>query len=242
MALVRASPQGWRAKISGRLLLAGRMFDPGRNPLIDDDSGAWTRLIDAIGPAALLILIETRISAALRATVAAEDILQDALLHAWRDRERHEWRGLRAFRAWLVAIIENRIRDAADRVAARKRGNGSIPLTLDHRPPAGATTMSVWAGPVASTTPSRAAAAREEAELMRAALEALPEEVREVVRLRLFEQLSVAAIAARLDIGPSAVRHRFRRGAELYQAALKHCLIQSGRFAALAPVKSSHIP
>jgi len=44
--------------------------------------------------------------------------------------------------------------------------------------------------------------------------------VRDVVRLRLLEQLPVEEIAQRLQLGASAVRHRFRRGAELYQKYL----------------------
>jgi DNA-directed RNA polymerase specialized sigma24 family protein len=55
---------------------------------------------------------------------------------------------------------------------------------------------------------------------MRAALAGLPDDVREVVHLRLFEQLAVEAIAQRLGLGVSAVRHRFRKGAELYQQRL----------------------
>ena len=56
---------------------------------------------------------------------------------------------------------------------------------------------------------------------MRQAVEDLPEEVREVVRLRLLEEVPVLDVAARLGIGESAVKHRFRRGAMLYQARLR---------------------
>ena len=55
---------------------------------------------------------------------------------------------------------------------------------------------------------------------MRGALANLPDDVRDVVRLRLFEQLPVDEIAQRLNLGPAAVRHRFRKGAELYQQRL----------------------
>ena len=73
---------------------------------------------------------------------------------------------------------------------------------------------------------------------MRDALAALPVDVCEVVRLRLFEQLQIDEIAERLQIGPSAVRHRFRRGAELYKAALTAALAGRSTRAAAAALRS----
>lgn len=48
----------------------------------------------------------------------------------------------------------------------------------------------------------------------------MPEDYREVVRLRLYEQLTVEQIADRLGIGLYAARHRFRKGAEIYEKRL----------------------
>ena len=59
---------------------------------------------------------------------------------------------------------------------------------------------------------------------MSKSLEDLPEEVREVVRLRLFEDQEIAEIAEKLSLGESAVRHRFRKGAELYRERLRALL------------------
>ena len=78
--------------------------------------------------------------------------------------------------------------------------------------------------PVASTTPSRVASYREEADLMRAALESLPEELRDVVRLRLLEERTVEETADELALGESAVKHRFRKGAAMYHAQLERLL------------------
>lgn len=46
------------------------------------------------------------------------------------------------------------------------------------------------------------------------ALDVLPEETREVVRLRLFEDLTMDEVARRTGLGVSGARHRFRRGFE----------------------------
>jgi RNA polymerase sigma factor (sigma-70 family) len=64
---------------------------------------------------------------------------------------------------------------------------------------------------------------------MDSALDALPDDLREVVRLRLFEELTLEEIAARLNLGVSGVRHRFRRGGTLYQQALVEALGGSRR-------------
>jgi RNA polymerase sigma-70 factor, ECF subfamily len=187
------------------------------NPLCSAAPAAWDRLVEAVGPASLLAVIEQRMGATLKRRCTAEDIFQEALLHAWRDRARHEWRGLKCFRNWLLTIIDHRIHDLADQTGAQKRGAGRVVEQL-----VTSGTDSAGGPPPAwdSTTPSRIAVYREQAEAMRAALATLPDELRDVVRLRLFEQLGVEEIAARLNLGIAAVRHRFRQGAELYQRRL----------------------
>jgi DNA-directed RNA polymerase specialized sigma24 family protein len=59
---------------------------------------------------------------------------------------------------------------------------------------------------------------------MAASLRELPRELGDVVRLRLFEDRTMAEIAQALGIGVEGVRHRFRRGAELYRAELRRRL------------------
>jgi RNA polymerase sigma factor (sigma-70 family) len=193
------------------------------NPLHSSSPSDWERLIEAVEPAALLILIERRMSPGLRRLYTPEDVLQESLLQAWKSRAEHEWRGIKSFRAWLVAIIEHRIHDLADRAGAAKRDGGRPALSLArHRD--GSTTAASESPPAASTTPSRLAMYREQAESMLHALEGLPEDVREIVRLRLFEELTLEEIAAKLGLGPSAVGRRFRKGSELYVRRLRTAL------------------
>ncbi len=77
------------------------------NPLLSEDSRDWERLIESLGPASLLMAIEGRMSAELRARLSAEDLLQDTLLHLWRDRARIEWRGARAVRTLVLSMADN---------------------------------------------------------------------------------------------------------------------------------------
>jgi RNA polymerase sigma-70 factor, ECF subfamily len=190
------------------------------NPFLSDSPAEWDSLIESVGPASLLVVIESRLSSSLRRQTTAEDVLQESLLHAWRDRAACEWRGLHNFRSWLLSIIDNRIREAADRAGAQKRGGGKQPVRFSPAGTASAGTGSDW-GPWGSTTPSRIAIYREQCEAMRAALASLPDDYREVVRQRLYEQLSLEQIAKRLEIGLYAARHRFRKGATLYFERLR---------------------
>ncbi|TWT44853.1 RNA polymerase sigma factor [Phycisphaerae bacterium RAS1] len=195
------------------------MFRSTDNPLTSDSPQVWDQLIDAVGPAALLVVIDSRMSTALRRSLTPEDVFQEALLHAWRDRAACEWRGVKSFRNWLLSIIDNRIRDLSEAASAAKRGNGRTPVGLaDLRPPGQSTAGPLE--PAGTTTPSRVAIYREQAAAIRAAVDSLPPELGEVLRLRLLEQLSVEETAERLQIGEAAVRHRFRKAAALYRERL----------------------
>ncbi len=192
------------------------------NPLKMESSNIWNELIEAIDPASLLVVIERRMSERLKRADPAEDILQQALLHAWRSRTACEWRGIKRFRAWVLTIIDHRIRDAADRAGAAKRGGGreAAPFSALRATGPRATRESEYCGPIASTTPSRIAIYKEQAAAIRTTLESLDDDVRDIVRMRLLEQLSLEEIAERLELGVSAVRHRFRKGSETYRRRL----------------------
>jgi RNA polymerase sigma-70 factor (ECF subfamily) len=186
-------------------------------PRLADDPLAWQSLVEAAGPAMMLVRIESRMSGLLRRRLSAEDIWQETLLHAWRDRGRHHWTGPQGFRGWIMEIAENRLRDAADRESAEKRGGGRVDLALA-RPGSEA---GVELTALVTTTPSRMLAHRELAECMQAALEGLPDDLREVVRLRLFEEQGIEAIAASLGLTPAAAKHRLRKGSALYGRRLQ---------------------
>ncbi|MFN0244368.1 MAG: sigma-70 family RNA polymerase sigma factor [Planctomycetota bacterium] len=165
-------------------------------------------------------------STELRAVLAPEDVWQEALLHAWRARERFEWRGLKSFRRWILEIAERCIGDAVDRANALKRGGVARTLALRGTASegSGASRFECALPPLDSTTPSRIAIHREQSLTMSDALASLPEDLREVVRLRLFDELSCDEVAERLAIGVAVVKYRFRKGGTLYREHLNHLL------------------
>lgn len=188
------------------------------NPLLDDTPEAWDRLIASLGPASMMACIQNRLGKATARTMTAEDVWQDTLLHVWRDRRQVEWRGFPALRRWVLQVAENRIRNASDRVLTQKRGGGREQVGHHDLPP-----------PVASTTPSRIASHAEEARAMYEVLTQLPEDVSEVVRLRLLEEVPVREVADLLGLGESAVKHRLRRGAAMFHAGVRARLADSQR-------------
>lgn len=187
------------------------MNGPDPEPRID--AAAWQRLVDSTNAASLLVVIQSRLGPGLRARVEPEDILQESLLQAWRDRGTARFESPRAFRAWLLTVIDHRIRDLAGHAGAQKRGGGRggaalTDIGLDHEPSG-------------STTPSRLAVHREQAAAMNEALAGVPAEWREVVRLRLFHQMTLQQVGEQLGLSLAMVRTGLRRGAEVYRQRLR---------------------
>jgi len=181
----------------------------------------WRRVIDSANPATLLLIIESRLGIAAK-ECASEDILQETLIRAWQARSSLQWQGYRAFRSRLLTIADRCIADARERHFTEKRGGGKI-VSLN----CGASSSAPGIDPPGSTTPSRVARYREEAQIIRAAISDLPEDVRDVIRLRLLEQLTMHDVATRLELPLSTVQHRIRRGAALYQTRLRALLASS---------------
>lgn len=175
----------------------------------------WFEAVRAAGPPGILVVIERWLGAALRSRTTAEDVWQETLLLAWSSRDQVVWQGVRAFRRWLLTVAQHRITRLAEESRTQKRG-----ATVTEVPDRDFEERPQYAGPVRTTTPSQAARDREAAEVMQSVLADLPDDVREVVALRLFEDLTIEDVAARLGLGESATRHRLRRGLHLYRSRL----------------------
>ncbi|MCE9635306.1 MAG: RNA polymerase sigma factor [Planctomycetes bacterium] len=184
------------------------------------DPAQWDRLIESVGPDGVLVAIGRMMGPVVRARCQAEDVWQETLIAAWRDREQHRWTGVKDYRSWLLTIARNRVTDIARRASAEKRGGETPAVGFgDLAPPADGSVTDLF--PAGSVTPSRIASHRERAVLMQQALESLPEEFEAVLRLHLFEERPMENVVAELGIGLSAGWYRLRRGTALYVAALE---------------------
>ena len=128
----------------------------------------------------------------------AKDLLQDIFLSIW-----HKAPGFRAERgtafSWMVTLLRNR---AIDRIRSRRRRSE----LLDANAPD--------LEPTSSATPTSAqeAIASERAREVRAALEQINDEQRQVLRLAYFEGLTQVEIAEKLEEPLGTIKARAQRG------------------------------
>ena len=135
----------------------------------------------------------------------AEDVVQDALVKAWKTRWR--MRDAEKFPAWLGTIARHRAHD----VARRRK---SVPFPPDA------------AEPVDNQFEDEALALKEKAmsEQVRAALATLPELHRTALTLRYFEEMDYAAIERTLSLTNGALRGILGRAMETLRRRLRPAL------------------
>lgn len=184
------------------------------------DPTEWSRLIESLDIASIFVVIGSWLGQRLRAQVAVEDLWQETLWLTWRDRDQHEWRGLSAFRSWLLSIARNRVRDAGRNLGRQKRGGGQLPAPFSAM---GTDSVSSLLPP-GTTTPSRAAGHRERALAMEQALDELEPDLRTIVQLRLFEEVPLSDIATQLGLPLSTAKGRLLRGVTRYRHKLRSLL------------------
>jgi len=160
------------------------------------------KLLEHLRPR-LVLWASGRLSPALRAKLEPEDVAQETLLAVHNGIDRFEGRDDRAFLGWVFKIAENRIRDLADRFGAQKRQ----PVAPPHD--------------FTQTSPSTVAARREEVNRVVRALPELPEDYRQVLSLRRFEEREVREIAEIMDRTENAVRILYCRALKALRQAMQ---------------------
>ncbi len=156
----------------------------------------------------------------------AADIVQDALLDAARRFD--EWRALPAYplHVWLRLLTRQALNNAL-RSAGREKRDQARESDLELE----SSRVSVGAAAdwliSTHTTPTQAARRNELRDRVSAALEELEVGDREVIVLRLFEQLSNEEVAAELEIAPAAATKRFTRALQRLGPALKELGVDS---------------
>ncbi len=127
-----------------------------------------------------------------------DDVLQDALLRAFKALEGFTWQGDEAFFGWLCAVAKNALADSARGAARAILGRaGTIRESAVAAP-----------GPTQSQTIRR----EERFDRLRSALEDLQPDHRQALTLARIEGLTFKEIAARMDRTPNAVKHLIARG------------------------------
>ena len=130
---------------------------------------------------------------ALRDESLAEDLAQEVFIRAFRSL--HRFQQGRRFGPWLMAITSNRIRD---HLKARTR-RGEVTWEMDRHQP------------IKESTPLERAAARRTLSQVERAVSEMPDETREVLRLRFTLGYDYDDIAETLNIPLGTVKSRISR-------------------------------
>jgi RNA polymerase sigma-70 factor (ECF subfamily) len=143
----------------------------------------------------------------------AEDVVQEAFLSLWRDRDRDD-EGRGEVRSWLLGIVHNSAIDRLRRTGVHERRRASSE-GIEERVEA----------------PERVedeVQTREQAEQVRHALQALPDEQRQVIELSYFDGFTHAQIATSLDQPVGTVKGRMCLGLRKLHAQLAETPARTG--------------
>jgi RNA polymerase sigma-70 factor, ECF subfamily len=146
-----------------------------------------------------------RIGSELDARLDASDLIQQTCLSGYRNFAAFQGRSLREFVVWLQRIHDRNMNDAIrEHHQAARRAVGREAVMVDG-----------WEREIAASgesSPSARAMANEDAVILTLALEDLPFEQREAVRLRHIEGRPLAEIADRLGRSEDAIGGLLKRG------------------------------
>jgi RNA polymerase sigma-70 factor (ECF subfamily) len=144
-------------------------------------------LYDAYGGMAYGVAVRS-----LGRTAEAEDVVQEAFLARWRQAARLD--PARGVRSYLLTIVHNKAVDRVRRNARRPE------LVLEGE-------VSIQAE---AADPVQFAEALENRELVRSALDTLPQEQRQAIEMAYFAGLTASEVADRLQIPVGTVKSRLR--------------------------------
>lgn len=156
--------------------------------------------------------LHTKLSKQLRTLVDVDDVLQEVLVHAYRDITKFEARGDNSFWPWLRTIADHRIKDLAKAQGRLKRGGGFARVDACANRSTGSLKQFTEMLSGRQRTPSSKAASTEAINRIRVILSSLPEANRAAITLRYVHGLSYEEIGIELNRTTSAVQGLIKRG------------------------------
>lgn len=170
----------------------------------------------------LVIKYQRRIQRLIRRMVRdvdlVEDIAQDTFIRAYRAL--HQFRGDAQFYTWLYRIAVNTAKKALMELKHDPTVSESSFRSADDENE----TSQPRNEPTSNETPESVLAAKEIGAVVNAAMEALPEELRQAVTLREIEGLTYEEIAALMACPIGTVRSRIFRAREAISAKIRPML------------------
>jgi RNA polymerase sigma-70 factor (ECF subfamily) len=154
----------------------------------------------------LIVMARDQLQPELRGKVDSSDLVQETFLEAQRDFAAFQGQTPADLLGWLRRMLLNNVANTRRHYLETDKRQVQRELSLEAHP-------GVENNPAVldQLTPQRAALAREEADLVRQALESLPENYRQVLLLRHQEDKSFAEIGAALNVSADAARKLWSR-------------------------------
>lgn len=179
------------------------------------DGDAFGRLFEEFRRS-LLLLAQRELPPGVRGKMGPSDIVQETAVDARCDFHGFRGRTTEECYAWLRSILRNNVVDAVRRyeTSLKRQADREISLTSESGDRAGGLL------PVRHSPPDNSAIRREEAVMLGHALERLPVDYREVLRLRYWDGLSFVEIATRLGRSAEAIRKVWYRAIRRLQEEL----------------------
>lgn len=165
----------------------------------------------------LMAYIERELGAALRRKIEPEDILQELSVDAVKSLPSIDLAAADPF-GWLCQIAQRRIIDAHRRFFDAEKRSAARETTLDSRDTKDAGLINMLV--VSMTSPSQAFSRNQKEFRLQRALEELPPECREALRLRYVEGLPSKEIATRFGKSDGAIRVMLTRSIKKLQTLL----------------------
>ena len=168
--------------------------------------------------AALLATINRKMSDGLRAKVEAEDILQEVSLSAFDSLTKIDWTDRDPF-SWLCQLADRKIIDAHRfHVAAEKRSSQKEVSLQKNQGDGQGELIDLLVQSM--TSPSAAFSRNQKGLRLQTAIQSLPDDSREAIRLRYVEGWPTKQIAEQLERTDAAIRVLLTRTLKKLEAAL----------------------
>ena len=146
-----------------------------------------------------------------RSKGGASDLVQETLLEAFRDFSTFQGDTEAELLQWLRRLLLNNLTDFTRQYRETDKRRLDLEVALH----AGDSSAERGGGPPAETSsPSREALAREQAEVIQGIMQRLPVDYRRVITLRYQEERSFDEIGRLLDLTPNAARKLLLRAVE----------------------------
>tara|TARA_B100000959_G_C14769003_1_gene536665 strand:- start:167 stop:769 length:603 start_codon:yes stop_codon:yes gene_type:complete len=172
-----------------------------------DDEAAnrlWERYYEKLIPA-----VRIRLGQKLRGKMETMDVVQSVFCEAVRGADQRDFESEGHFRAWLNQLVENRIRKEARYFGRQKRDIQKEEVFLNTKREERRSDKTLSPRPVSIVEHF------DELARMELALEHVPADVREILVMRYFEELTYAEIGNRIEKSEEATRKIVNRAVQM---------------------------